>query len=597
MIPLSFAQRRMWLTHQMEGRAETYNISPAFRLTGTLDQAALTAAIRDLIERHEPLRTIYVTDDQGEPHQRILSSAEASVQVPVVEVAPDDVSEVVGEFITHRFDLAAEIPFRATLYRCGPEDHLLVLLVHHIASDGVSGGLMARDMGIAYTARTDGRAPQWEPLPVQYKDYALWQRELLGDVTDPSSLAAAQAEYWREELAGVPQPLNLPLDRPRSAERNPQGDKVSFVGVPAVGTGLQKLADKRGMTMAMVMQAALGVLLGKLGGGDDVTIGGPMAGRTDDALADLVGFFVNTQVLRVNLSGDPTFDDLLTQVREKTLAAYERQDVPFETLVELINPDRTTAYQPLFQVMLAWQNFEKQDFELPGLQVEFEQHVTQTSLVDLTMFFDVNDSGELRGELQYATALFDRDTAQAIAARYLLVLEQLVADPQTPISTLEMLLDGERERLLREVNDTAHPVAADTLPGAFEAQVERTPEHVAVIGEQETLTYAEFNRRANQLAHWLIEQGAGPEQLVGVRIPHSVDLLTAIYAVVKSGAAYVPVDPELPEDRVRHMLDGAKPLLVLDDAFPDVSGYPETNPERALLPDNVAYVKIGRAHV
>jgi amino acid adenylation domain-containing protein len=580
----------MWLTHQMEGRAETYNISPAFRLTGTLDQAALTAAIRDLIERHEPLRTIYVTDDQGEPHQRILSSAEASVQVPVVEVAPDDVSEVVGEFITHRFDLAAEIPFRATLYRCGPEDHLLVLLVHHIASDGVSGGLMARDIGIAYTARTDGRAPQWEPLPVQYKDYALWQRELLGDVTDPSSLAAAQAEYWREELAGVPQPLNLPLDRPRSAERNPQGDKVSFVGVPAVGTGLQKLADKRGMTMAMVMQAALGVLLGKLGGGDDVTIGGPMAGRTDDALADLVGFFVNTQVLRVNLSGDPTFDDLLTQVREKTLAAYERQDVPFETLVELINPDRTTAYQPLFQVMLAWQNFEKQDFELPGLQVEFEQHVTQTSLVDLTMFFDVNDSGELRGELQYATALFDRDTAQAIAARYLLVLEQLVADPQTPISTLEMLLDGERERLLREVNDTAHPVAADTLPGAFEAQVERTPEHVAVIGEQETLTYAEFNRRANQLAHWLVEQGAGPEQLVGVRIPHSVDLLTAIYAVVKSGAAYVPVDPELPEDRVRHMLDGAKPLLVLDDAFPDVFGYPETNPERALLPDNVAYV-------
>ncbi|MFF5010846.1 amino acid adenylation domain-containing protein [Streptomyces phaeochromogenes] len=590
MIPLSFAQRRMWLTHQMEGGAETYNISPAYRLTGALDQAALIAAIRDLVERHEPLRTTYVTDDQGEPHQRILSSAEASVQVPVVEVAPDDVSRVVAEFITYRFDLAAEIPFRATLYRCGPEDHLLVLLVHHIASDGVSGGLMARDMGIAYTARLEGRAPQWEPLPVQYKDYALWQRELLGDVTDPGSLAAAQAEYWREELAGVPQPLNLPLDRPRSAERNPQGDKVAFVGEPAVGTGLQKLADERGMTMSMVMQAALGVLLGKLGGGDDVTIGGPMAGRNDEALADLVGFFVNTQVLRVDLSGDPTFDALLTQVREKTLAAYERQDVPFETLVELINPDRTTAYQPLFQVMLAWQNFEKQDFELPGLEVEFEQHVTATSLVDLTMFFDVNDSGELRGELQYATALFDRDTAEAIAARYLLVLEQLVADPQTPISTLEILLEEERDRLLREVNDTAHPVAASTLPDAFEAQAERTPDRVAVIGEQETLTYGEFNRRANQLAHWLVEQGAGPEQLVAVSIPHSVDLLTAIYAVVKAGAAYVPVDPELPEDRVRHMLDGAKPLLVLDDAFPDVAAYPETNPERALLPDNVAYV-------
>lgn len=217
MIPLSFAQRRMWLTHQMEGGAETYNISPAFRLTGALDQDALVAAIRDLVERHEPLRTIFVTDGQGEPHQRILSSAEASVQVPVVEVTPDDVSGVVGQFITHRFDLATEIPFKATLYRCGPEDHLLVLLVHHIASDGVSGGLMARDIGVAYSARVDGRTPDWQPLPVQYKDYALWQRELLGDVADPDSLAAAQAAYWREELAGVPQPLNLPLDRPRSA--------------------------------------------------------------------------------------------------------------------------------------------------------------------------------------------------------------------------------------------------------------------------------------------------------------------------------------------------------------------------------------------
>ncbi|MGW4020936.1 amino acid adenylation domain-containing protein [Streptomyces sp. NPDC005009] len=590
MIPLSFAQRRMWLTHQLEGGAETYNISPAFRLTGALDQAALVAAIRDLVERHEPLRTTYVTDDKGEPFQRILPPAEASVHVPVVEVAPDDLSGAVAEFITHRFDLAAEIPFRATLFRCAPEDHLLVLLVHHIASDGVSGGLMARDMGIAYTARLDGREPDWQPLPVQYKDYALWQRELLGDVADPGSLAAAQAEYWREELADVPQPLNLPLDRPRSAERDPQGDKVAFAADPTVGAGLQKLADERGMTMSMVLQAALGVLLSKLGGGDDVTIGGPMAGRTDEALADLVGFFVNTQVLRVNLSGDPSFADLLTQVREKTLAAYEHQDVPFETLVELINPDRSTAYQPLFQVMLAWQNFEKQDFELPGLQVEFEQHVTQTSLVDLTMFFDVNDSGELRGELQYATQLFDRDTAEAIAARYLLVLEQLVAAPQSPVSAIDVLLDEERERLLREVNDTAHPVAAGTLPGAFEAQAERTPDRVAVIGEKETLTYREFNRRANRLAHWLVEQGAGPEQLVAVRIPRSTELMVAACAVVKAGAAYVPVDPELPEDRVRHMLDSAKPLLVLDEELPDVSAYPETNPERALLPDHVAYV-------
>ncbi|MEI5102904.1 amino acid adenylation domain-containing protein [Streptomyces sp. PmtG] len=592
MIPLSFAQRRIWLTHQLEGGAETYNLSPAFRLTGTLDQDALVAAIRDLVDRHEPLRTTFVTDEQSEPYQRIIPSAQASaqVQLPVVEVAPDDLSGMVREFITHRFDLAAEIPFRAVLFRCGPEDHLLVLLVHHIASDGVSGGLIARDVSLAYAARLEGREPGWEPLPVQYKDYALWQRELLGDVATPGSLAAAQADYWRKELDGVPQPLNLPLDRPRPAQRNLEGDKVTFQVAAELATGLQKLGDERAMTMSMVLQTALGVLLGKLAGGDDVTIGGPIAGRTDDALADLVGFFVNTQVLRVELAGDPSFSDLLTQVREKTLAAYEHQDVPFETLVELINPERSTSYQPLFQVMLAWHNWERGKFELPGLEVEFEQHVTSTSLFDLFFNMAVDDAGALHCDLQYATELFDRDTVEAIATRFVRVLEQVTADPTAPVSAVEVLSAEERDWLVRGVNDTAHPVADATLPGAFEAQVERDPDRIALVGDETSLSYREFNRRANQLAHWLVEQGAGPEQLVAVRVPRSVDLMVALYAVVKAGAAYVPIDPELPEDRVRHMLDGAKPLLVLEEALPDVSGYPETNPERALLPDHVAYV-------
>ncbi|MEG3632044.1 condensation domain-containing protein, partial [Streptomyces poriticola] len=427
MIPLSFAQRRMWLTHQLEGGAETYNISPAFRLTGPLDQGALVAAIRDVVGRHETLRTTYVTDDD-EPHQRILAAAEAPVPVPVTDTTAEDLPGAIDAVIAHRFDLAAEIPFRAHLFRCAPEEHVLVLVIHHIASDGVSGGPLARDLAAAYTARRDGRAPQWTPLPVQYKDYALWQRELLGDVTDPGSLAAAQIEYWRAELAGVPQPLNLPLDRPRPAERSSQGDAVDIVVEPAVAAGLQKLADERGMTMAMVLQAAVGVLLGKLGCGDDVTIGGPIAGRTDEALADLVGFFVNTQVLRVDLSGDPSFDDLLTQVRDKALTAYEHQDVPFETLVEQINPERSLAYQPLFQVMFAWQNFAKQDFELPGLKVEFEQYLTQTALSDLFFSIAMDGSGALRGDLQYATQLFDRDTAEAIVSRFSRVLEQVAAD-------------------------------------------------------------------------------------------------------------------------------------------------------------------------
>ncbi|OIJ84942.1 non-ribosomal peptide synthetase [Streptomyces sp. MUSC 14] len=590
MTPLSFAQRRMWFLHRLERDAATYNISPVFRLTGPLDQDALVAAIRDVVDRHEILRTTYMTGEDDEPRQRILSSAEASVQVPVVEVTPEGEAGAIDEAIARPFDLTAEIPLRATLLRRSPREHVLVLVIHHIASDGSSGATLARDLTAAYAARLDGRAPGWEPLAAQYKDYALWQRELLGDVLEPGSLAAAQAEYWREELAGVPQPLSLPLDRPRPAVRGSEGDTVGLVVAPETAAGLQKLADERGMTMSMVMQAALGLMLGKLGGGEDVTIGGPIAGRTDEALADMVGFFVNTQVLRVDLSGNPSFADLLARVRDKALAAYEHQELPFEMVVEAINPERSAAYQPLFQVMFAWQNFEQKELELSQLSVEFEQHLAQTAQADLLFSLAVDGSGAVRGDLQYATELFDRDTVEAIAARFVQVLEQLLADPQTPISAIEVLGQGEREWLVRGVNDTAHPVAAGTLPDAFEAQVAREPERVAVIAERETLTYGEFNRRANRLAHWLIERGTGSEMLVAVKIPRSVDLMVAVYAVAKAGAAYVPVDTELPEARMRHILDAAKPMLVLDEVLPDVSGYPESDPERTLSPDNAAYV-------
>ncbi|MCM2390042.1 non-ribosomal peptide synthetase [Streptomyces albipurpureus] len=591
MIPLSFAQRRMWLTHQLEGGSESYNISPAFRLIGPLDEGALVAAIRDVVDRHETLRTTYVTDEDGEPHQQILPMSEALVRVPVVEVAAADLSGAVGEVIAHHFDLSTEIPLRVALFRCSPQEHVLVLVIHHIATDGSSASPLVRDLSTAYAARREGRAPEWEPLAVQYKDYAVWQRELLGDVADPGSRAAAQAEYWRAELAGVPQPLSLPLDRPRPAERvRPLGGKVEVVVGSQVAAGLQRLADEHGVTMAMLLQAGLGVLFGKLGGGEDVTIGSPIAGRTDEALADLVGFFVNTQVLRVDLSGDPSFADLLARVREKALAAYEHQDLPFETLVELINPDRSAAYQPLFQVMFAWQNWARQDYELPGLTVEFEQHVVSTAMFDLFFSMAMDDSGALWGDLMYATQLFDRETAETIATRLVRVLEQVAADPQLPVAAIEVLSGQEREWLLREVNQTAHPVAASTLPDAFEGQVERGPDRIAVVGERETLTYAEFNRRANQLAHWLVEQGAGPERIVAVRIPRSVELMVAIYAVVKAGATYLPVDTELPEDRVRQLLDSAEPVLTLDETLPEVSGYPETNPERVLSPDNAAYV-------
>ncbi|MFD9499456.1 amino acid adenylation domain-containing protein [Streptomyces sp. NPDC060035] len=593
MIPLSFAQRRMWILHRMEGGSENWNMPAAFRLTGSLDQAALAAAIRDVVDRHEILRTVYVTNDDGELHQRILPAAEASPEVPVVEVAPEDVSRTVEEAIAYRFDLAAELPLQVRLLRCSPREHVLVLVIHHIAADGSSGAPLVRDLAAAYTARREGRAPAWEPLPVQYKDYTMWQREVLGDLADPDSLAATQVAYWRKELAGVPQPLNLPLDRPRPVEASGRGASVGFVVEQEVAAGLQKLADERGSTMSMVLHAALAVLLRKLGGGEDVTIGSSIAGRTDEALADLIGFFVNTQVLRVDLCGDPSFTDLLAQVRNKALAAYEHQDVPFDTLVEAINPERSAAYQPLFQVMLGLQNYERPDLELAGLTLEVEQATPSTSKVDLFFNMAVDDSGALRGDILYATDLFDRETVEAIGARFVRVLEQSVADPDGCVGDVDVLSAGERQRLLVEVNDTVEPTLERGLVAAVRSQVLATPEALAVIGEEESLTYRELDARSSRLAHWLADRGVRAESRVAVCLPRTVNLVVALLAVLKAGGAYVPIDPDHPRSRIDYILEHADPVLVLDaDALAgaDWSGYPDAAPEVVVRPENAQYV-------
>ncbi|WKX71565.1 amino acid adenylation domain-containing protein [Streptomyces sp. XD-27] len=593
MIPLSFAQRRMWVLHQMEGGSENWNMPAAFRLTGSLDLTALAAAIRDVVDRHEILRTVYATNDDGELHQRILPTAEATPEVPVIDVAPEDVSSAVDEAIAYRFDLAAEIPVRVRLFRCSPEEHVLVLVIHHIATDGSSGAPLARDLAAAYTARKDGRAPQWEPLPVQYKDYTMWQREVLGDVADPGSLAARQIEYWRGELTGVPQPLNLPLDRPRPAEASGRGATVGLVVDAEVVTGLQRVADERGATMSMVLHAGLAALLCKLGGGQDVTIGSSIAGRTDEALADLVGFFVNTQVLRVDLSDDPSFSDLLAQVRNKALAAYEHQDVPFDMLVESINPVRSPAYQPLFQVMLGLLNYERPELELPGLTLEPEPATTSNSKVDLFFNLVADDSGTLRGDILYATDLFDRETVEAIATRFARVLEQLAADPGMRVGDVDVLLTGERQRLVVEVNDTAEPTLEQGLVAALRERAQATPEALAVIGEDESVTYRELDARSNRLAHWLVDRGVRAESRVAVCLPRTVNLVVALLAVLKAGGAVVPIDPNHPRSRIDRVIEHAEPVLVLDTdalAGADPSGYPDAAPEVVVRPENTQYV-------
>ncbi|MGW1767925.1 non-ribosomal peptide synthetase [Streptomyces sp. NPDC002073] len=595
MIPLSFAQRRYWFLHQLEG-GETWNMPSALRLTGALDQVALSTAIADVIDRHEILRTTYVTDDSGKPHQRILPMAEASLQarLQVAEVAPEGVRGAIDEAVAHAFDLATEIPIRAHLLRCSPEEHVLVLVVHHIATDGSSSAPMARDLAAAYTARLGGRAPGWEPLPAQYKDYTLWQREVVGDIEAPGSVGAAQVEYWRRELAGVPQPLALPLDRPRSQDVSTDGDTVGFVVKQEVAAGLEKLAAERGLTMSMVVQAALAVLLRQLGGGDDITIGSPIAGRTDEALADLVGCFVNNLVLRADLSGDPTFAELLTQVRSKSLTAYEHQDVSFDVLVEKLNPERSTAYRPLFQVMCGWQNFEKPVFDFPGLDVEFVQALTAKAMVDLFFSMTLDDtSGTLYGDIQYTTELFDRDTVEEMGARFARVLEQVAADPDVCVGDVDVLGAQERQRLLVEVNDTVEPTLEQGLLEEIRRSVRERPAALAVIGEEESLTYRELDARSNRLAHWLVDRGVRPESLVAVRLPRTVNLIVALLAVLKSGGAYVPIDPDHPRSRTDFILEQADPALVLDaDALAgaDLPQYPDTPPEVVVRPENAQYV-------
>ncbi|NWJ72088.1 amino acid adenylation domain-containing protein [Pseudonocardia sp. ICBG1122] len=585
-FPLSYAQRRMWLLHELDDAEHAYNIAVAFRLGGELDEAALAAALSDVVERHEVLRTVYVELD-GETVQQVMTIEQAAPQLKVLD-EPED--EIVGDVVAHRFDLSAEIPLRATLVRCGPLRHLLVLVVHHIAMDGSSGGPLVRDLGAAYTARREGRAPGWPPLPVQYSDYTLWQREDLGDPRDQAGLAGTQIAYWRRQLADLPQPIDLPVDRPRRARTESGGGSVPLVVDAEVAAGLSRLNAAHGTTMAMTLQAALATLLHRLGAGADIPLGTPIAGRTDEALDDLIGFFVNTVVLRIDLTGDPTFAAVLGRVRGTALSAYENQDVPFDSVVDAINPVRTAAYQPLFQVMFAWQNYAGGELTLPGLDVEFEQTVPSTTKFDLCFGLAPTPSGELRGDIQYSTQLFDRDTIEEMSHRFVRVLRQVADAPSTRLADLDVLAEPEREWLCDGVNRTATEVAEETLPQAFVAQALRTPERIAAVGDAGTLTYAELDRRSNRVAHWLVQRGARPGTRVAAQLPRSIDLLVALYGIVKSGAAYVPVDPDMPAERVRRILEVADPVVTIDGALPDVSEQPVTEPGREPGPDDAAYV-------
>ncbi|WP_181799049.1 non-ribosomal peptide synthase/polyketide synthase [Kitasatospora acidiphila] len=599
LLPVSFAQQRLWFLGELDGPSATYNIPLAVRLTGALDIAALEAALRDVVARHEVLRTVIPTVD-GEPHQRVLAAETVGSLLTAVDGFDE---KAVARAAEHSFDLSNELPLRAWLFKDATDEHVLVVVLHHIAGDGWSLNPLARDLSTAYAARLDGRAPEWQPLPVQYADYALWQRELLGSADDAESVLSQQLAYWRQALAELPEELALPTSRPRPVVASHDGGSVELAVPAELHEQLAKLARTEGVTLHMAFQAALATTLSRLGAGTDIPIGTPIAGRTDEALDDLVGFFVNTLVLRTDLSGNPTFTDLLGRVREANLAASAHQDVPFERLVEELAPSRSMARHPLFQIMLAVQNNAQAVLDLPGLDTAVLPAGELAAKFDLAVELGeaVDADGApagLRGTLTFARDLFDTTDAELLAERLVRVLDAVAAEPTRPVHAIEVLDPAERHRILAEWNDTAADVPAETLPELFEAQVASTPEAVAIVFEGVEVSYAELNARANGLARTLVERGVEPESRVAVCLPRSVELVVALLAVVKAGGAYVPVDPEHPAERIAYVLADCAPALVLTAAeltteVPQLAvGDAEVadNLAREVLADHPAYV-------
>ncbi|SDJ28185.1 amino acid adenylation domain-containing protein [Lentzea albidocapillata subsp. violacea] len=575
-LPLSPAQSRLWFLNRLENQGGGYAVPYALRLTGALDRVALEAALHDVVGRHEALRTVFPEID-GTPSQLVLDEWRPALDV-VGHAGLDAAAR-------QEFDLAVDAPIRTTLFVTGPDEHVLLLLLHHIAVDGASLGPLVRDLRTAYTARLAGAEPGWAPLPVQYADYTLWQRDLL------DSLLAGQVEHWRGALAGLPDELALPADRPRPAVATHRGGTVPVEIGAALHARLLELAKNHRVTLFMVLQAALATLLTRVGAGTDIPIGTPVAGRADRALDDVVGFFVNTLVLRVDTTGDPSFTDLLARVRETDLRAFEHQDVPFERLVQELNPARSLARHPLFQVSLVLQNTGPADLSLPGLAVAEHEIGAESVKFDLGLGFAEAPGGGLDGSLAYAADLFDAGTAQSLADRFVRVLAAVAAEPGLRTREIDVLDPAERTLILEDWNDTAADVPATTLPALFAAQVARTPHAPAVEFDGTGLTYAELDDRATELARALHRAGAAPGRTVGVALPRSLDLIIALYAVHKTGAAYLPVDPGYPADRVAHMVADAAPVLVLTPAsLAALPAAADDTPLPSATPDDAAYV-------
>ncbi len=561
-LPMSFAQQRLWFIDQLEGGSAQYNMPTALRLRGALDEDALRHALDALVARHEILRTRYAGVDgaavqvvhPAEPlrlRRVVLDAADPAARDAALEA-------MIAEEAARPFALSRSGPVRCTLVVLGEAEHALLFTIHHIASDGWSEAVLIREFATLYLARTRGEASPLPPLPLQYADYAMWQRARLQGAT-----LAAEVAYWRRQLSGLPVVHALPLDRPRPAQQSFEGGLVERELPASLLADVRALAQSKDASVFMVLQAAFAALLSRWSGETDIVFGTPVAGRLHPDVEPLIGFFVNTLVMRTDLSGDPDFDAVLARVRENSLAAYEHQELPFELLVDELKPARSLSHAPLFQVMLALQNNAQSDLVLPGLSIEPMGTGAPQAKFDLDVSMEERATG-LYMSWGYATRLFDRDSIERMADAFERMLGAAVAAPRTRVKALPLLSAADRAQVLDGFNATAcgYP-SASTIHGVFEAQARRTPQATALCWGEERLDYATLDRRANAVARRLAALGAGVEDRVAICAERSVAMVVGILGILKAGAAYVPLDPAYPPERLAFMLADSAPAAVL----------------------------------
>ncbi|HEX7318160.1 MAG TPA: amino acid adenylation domain-containing protein, partial [Pyrinomonadaceae bacterium] len=561
-VPLSFAQQRLWFLDQLEPGGSIYNIPTAVRLSGRLDEAALARALSEVVRRHEVLRTTFM-DEGGSPVQFVNEAAPVSLPLTDLTalVAVDQENEahrIFNEETRRPFDLTSGPLLRARLVKLGEREHVLVIVAHHIVTDGWSTAILVREATALYDAFSSGHPSPLAELPIQYADFAAWQRKrLTGELLD------AKLSYWKQHLAGAPPVLELPTDRPRPAVQSRRGAIERFALDAGLSRALKALSRAEGTTLFMTLLAGFKVLLSRYSGQEEVVVGTPIAGREQLETEGLVGFFINALALRTDLSGDPTFRGLLGRVREVTLGAYAHQEVPFDLVVEELQPERSLSRSPIFQVIFALQNMPRESIELPELQLSSLE--PEMGAVEFDINFVMSEADDrINGRVEYSTDLFDAQTISRLLAHFELLLAAVVSDPEQRISTLPLLTEDERHTSLVEWNNTQVDYGGPRcLHQLFKEQAARTPEAVALAYEGEQLTYGELNERADSLARLLSMKGVGPDVVVGLLMERSVEMVVSILAVLKAGGAYLPLDPLYPAERLRFMVEDASVSLLL----------------------------------